>query len=442
VRGLKSLGYHARAPVRLCPHVSHNRKDSSGPLSLDSNAVLDCAPLSTTSRISNAVRLPDSKSGVISQRSLLVARLLTLVFVPVCLQSSFAATSPNSSATLSAPCSTTPLKGLPPASEGATERTSVAYPRSRKASAAGTDGSAITEPLSAWRQHPQDGNYAQAVILGYIGLKQYGEARDALERYKSVCGATAVAYALEAELNFQQHHFQAAYRDALESLKVSDEGASVHEILGLTLAARGRYLDALPQLRIAAQDDPRNPQIQYFYGRILYSTGHYLEALREFRACLKSNPSEIRALLNLGLCYEALQQFTPAAQAYTTAIKLQSNEPSPKNVEPYVYLGALFAELHRSAEARAMLEKALGIDPRNFRAKYELGKLYLSGGDFRNAEKYLSNALVLDPNFAQTYYLIGRVYVKENRFGDAARYFAVFQQLNGTPANREYPFPK
>jgi len=201
-------------------------------------------------------------------------------------------------------------------------------------------------------------------------------------------------------------------------------------------------LEALPEFQVAAEQAPTNPQIRYFYGRILYTTAHYPEASKEFLACLSLDPKNVKALENLGLCYEALQDSTKAAEAYQQAISLRSDEPSSKDVEAYAYYGALLAKLGQTDQATVILQRALAINPQSFRANYELGKLYFDQGNLAHAEQYLLQAAKLDSTFAQTYFLLGKICTKEHRMPDAQNYFAVFQQLNLVPANREFPYQR
>jgi len=357
-----------------------------------------------------------------------IALLLSLVPRGWVISSTRASELPPSSAT-SAVCLTTGQLLWP-------------YSSQESGTPVGDQQAVVAQLRSAWTREPGNGDYAQALALIYIKSKEYQLAETVIARYKSECGSTALTYAMESELHFQQHQYEAAYREAQESVRISAHSPRMHELLGLVLVVRGDYLAALPELGTAAQQAPGNPQVRYLYGRGLYSSGHYPEALGEFLACLKLDPKHVRALENLGLCYEALQEFTKAAETYQKAIKLRSAEPNSKDVEAYSYYGALLVKLRQNTEAEAILQKALTINPQCFRANYELGKLFLDRGDFRPAEHYLLEAATVGPSFAQTYYLIGKIYAKEHRPQDAARYFAVFQQLNRIPANREFPYPR
>ena len=300
----------------------------------------------------------------------------------------------------------------------------------------------ITRLQSDVASDPRNAKNVQALTLGYIRLRRYPLAETVITRYKAVCGPSALSHALDSELHFQQRQYDTAYREAQESLRISPNSSRMHELLGLVLILRREYQAALPEMDIATQQAADDPQVRYFYGRALYSTGHYPEALQEFLACLKLAPTHLRALENAGLCYEALQESAKAAEVYQAAIKLESGETHPNDVESYALYGALLSQRGRNADAITILQKALVINPQSFRANYELGKLFLDSADLPRAEHYLLQAATLTPTFAQTYYLLGKIYSKEHRTPDAESCFAVFVQLNKIPANREFPYPK
>ena len=54
----------------------------------------------------------------------------------------------------------------------------------------------------------------------------------------------------------------------------------------------------------------------------------------EFLACLKVQPAYRRALENLALCYEALQDFAKAFDCYRKAIALEDAKKGLKNAGP------------------------------------------------------------------------------------------------------------
>jgi len=319
---------------------------------------------------------------------------------------------------------------------------SVDFLRGREYEYEGNYGAAEEQFRAAWAKAPQDGKYVKTLALFYVNQKRFKDAQGVINRYKCLCGSNALTYSLEAESLFQQRKYDVAHEKAEASLRLSSANPRMHELLGLILIIRGRYDAALPDLRTAAHQSPADPEIRYFYGRLLYSTGSYPQALEEFLACLRLRPGYPHALANVGLCYEALQEFNKAEDAYKEAIKQEQAATQSKDVEPFDYYGALLVTLGQNSEAMKMFQTALAISPDDFRANYELGKLFLGRGEFQNAEKYLSKAMTIDPIFSRTYYLMGRLCEKEHRVQDAARYFAMFQQLNKAPANREFPFPK
>jgi uncharacterized protein HemY len=57
-------------------------------------------------------------------------------------------------------------------------------------------------------------------------------------------------------------------------------------------------MEALEELRIAAQQNPESPQAHFYYGRICYTTADYATARDEFQACLQLQADYPEALVH------------------------------------------------------------------------------------------------------------------------------------------------
>jgi tetratricopeptide (TPR) repeat protein len=309
----------------------------------------------------------------------------------------------------------------------------------RRFESKGDDSEAERELKAALAARPQDDSYVQQLALFYIERERYPEALGVIRGYVKSCGPTATGWALEAELLFKQRRYDEAFEAARNSLGFSDDDARMHELLGLIHVVRHRDSAGLAELRTASRQDPAAPQIRYYYGRALYTGGRYPEARDQFLACLKLRPGYPKALENLGLCYEALQDYAKAFDCYRRAMALEESKKGPKNADPYAYYGRLLFEQGQPQQAVAALKQAVGVSPKSFMGNYELGRALLSVGELEEAGRFLLTAESLDPSFPRTYYLLGKLRQRQNRSKEAAQYWATFEKLNKNAQNSGFP---
>ena len=304
---------------------------------------------------------------------------------------------------------------------------------------AGDQERAAQEFKAAVAQVPRGDKYVRALTLFEVEGGRYDEGIAIIKDYVKVCGETALGWELESELLFKRKQYDAAFEAAQRSLGLSGDNTRMHEMLGLIWTIRRQNDAALLELGKASALDPKRAQIRYYYGRILYSTGRFREARDEFLACLKIQPQYPRALENLGLCYEALQDSLKAFECYRKAIAFEDAKQGRKNAEPYTYYGRLLLDESQPDDAISVLRRAVDVSPHSLIANYELGRGLLNVGELKDAERVLRAAVNLDPKFPQTYYLLGRICQREQRPKEASQYWATFELLNRNPENREIP---
>ena len=303
------------------------------------------------------------------------------------------------------------------------------FARGEQFESASDQKSAEDEFRAAVTQMPRADKYVRRLALFELERQRYDDAIGVIKEYVNLCGATALGWALESELLFKKRQYDAAYEAAQNSLHLANDDARMHEMLGLIYITKRQNAAAAIELGKATTLDPEHPQIRYFYGRTLYSTGRFPEARDQFIACLRIQPQYPRALENLGLCYEALRDYTKAFDCYRKAISAEEVKKGHKNAEPYAYYGRLLLQTGESEEALSVLRQAVGASPRSFIANFELGNALLSVGELRDAERFLLAAENLDSKFARTYYLLGRLCQKQKRPQEAAQYWATFEAL-------------
>ena len=105
----------------------------------------------------------------------------------------------------------------------------------------------------------------------------------------------------------------------------------------------------------------------------------YKEAISYFQKALKLEPKIDNSYFNIGACYERMNQFEKALEAYKLELL---NDPKEKDVP--LRLARLYLKLKRPTEALSELEKAKDIDPGPF-TDLALGQAYEALGRYKDA---------------------------------------------------------
>jgi len=296
---------------------------------------------------------------------------------------------------------------------------------------------AEVELRRAWELNPTAEQYVRNLTSFYINSRRYDKAQEIIKDYTLRQGENRLGWLLQGEVLFAQKEFAKAYEALRRSLEFSSNNYRAHQLMGLIYFLARRELDALEELRIAAQQNPLSAQTRFLLGRTYYRTGNYTQARDEFLACLKLQPSYPKATENLGLCFEALEQIPSAINAYERAIQLDKEGETPPSEDPYVEYALLLAKQADLAKSTDLLREALRRNPRSARANFELGKVLFKANQINEAERFLLASSVLDPKFSRPHFFLGKIYLKLKRMKDAQMHFSLFQNLDKDIENRE-----
>jgi Tfp pilus assembly protein PilF len=130
-------------------------------------------------------------------------------------------------------------------------------------------------------------------------------------------------------------------------------------------------------------------------GEALLTQGDAAGAKTKFEAALEADASDSRALLGLGLAYEALSDPKAAEDAYRRAAAA-----NPKLAEAHNNLGLLLRDAGRDAEALEALRAAVEADPRLASAQANLALALEDAGQVDEAKDAYARAATLAPRDA------------------------------------------
>jgi tetratricopeptide (TPR) repeat protein len=161
-------------------------------------------------------------------------------------------------------------------------------------------------------------------------------------------------------------------------------------LAGEALDAMQDRVGATQQFRAAAKANPKEPNVHFGLGYLLWTQGQYEEAAREFQAELANVPDNVQAL---------------------------------------TYLADSNIKLNRPDTARPLLEKAILINPQMGLAHLDLGIIEADAGNNEVALRELKLAAQLSPNDINPHYRLARLYQAMGRKQEAAAEFGKTKAL-------------
>jgi tetratricopeptide (TPR) repeat protein len=182
--------------------------------------------------------------------------------------------------------------------------------------------------------------------------------------------------------------FQCVLDTYHEILSLNAESAEADMLAGEALDEMHNTGGAIEQFRAAVKADPKEPNVHFGLGYLLWTQNQFEEAAQQFQAELANVPGHAQALAFLADCY---------------------------------------MQLNRSSEAMPLIEKSLAINPNFARAHLDLGILYADAGRQDDAIRELQLAAKLTPEDPSPHWRLARLYQSMGKKEEAA---VEFQKTN------------
>ncbi len=163
---------------------------------------------------------------------------------------------------------------------------------------------------------------------------------------------------------------------------------------GSDLVAEGRFGEAVPLLKRAAEINPDDEEIHYHLAFSLSRLNRPEEAITHYERTLEIFPEYAEARINLGNLYMNRGSFQEAEEAFRAAL-----EVAPELASVHNNLGTLLSRQGRAAEAIPLFTQAVTLDPDYIQAFCNLGNAYLSQGRAEEAAKQFTRALAIRADF-------------------------------------------
>jgi tetratricopeptide (TPR) repeat protein len=135
-----------------------------------------------------------------------------------------------------------------------------------------------------------------------------------------------------------------------------------------------------------------------------------------------------------------LFDFSPTEKVITSSPveEMRPQPASPDVAELFARGIALEEDPNNQAQAVAVYQKVLDLDPQHAAANINLGTLYYNRQEYPLAEKHYRAAIEIDPRYALAYFDLGNVLDETGRVNEAVQAYKTALQLAPTYADAHY----
>lgn len=166
-----------------------------------------------------------------------------------------------------------------------------------------------------------------------------------------------------------------------EILNLNAESAEADMLAGEALDEMQDHAGAIQQFRAAVKANPKEPNVHFGLGYLLWTQGQYAEAADQFQAELTNVPDHAQALVYLADSNIKLRHINEAQRLLQKAVRIK-----PDLEMAHLDLGVVYADSGRQAEALRELKFAAKMNPEDVAVHWRLAQLYRSMGRRREAE--------------------------------------------------------
>jgi tetratricopeptide (TPR) repeat protein len=237
----------------------------------------------------------------------------------------------------------------------------------------------IVEFTTLLKNQPPSSPEAQrlTILIGmaHYGLSEYLEASPFLMKAAAHDSENLTLRLALAHSCLWSRNYQCVLNVYHEILNLNAESAEADMLAGEALDELKNYGGAIEQFRAAVKANPKEPDVHFGLGYLLWTQRQFPEAASEFQAELVNEPIHVQALTYLADSLMQLDQLKAAQPLLEKAI--QNNA----EIElAHLDLGTLYGDAGRSNDSLRELKIAERLRPGDTNVHWHLGRLYQAAG--------------------------------------------------------------
>jgi tetratricopeptide (TPR) repeat protein len=245
------------------------------------------------------------------------------------------------------------------------------------------------KPLLKGQPASSPGRQQLTVLLGmaHYALGEFAEAAPYLKQAAANDAGNLGLRLSLAHSCMWSKQYQCVLDTYREILLLNAESAEADMLAGEAMDELKDHVGAIQQFRAAEQANPKEPDVHFGLGYLLWTQRQYAEAVGEFQAELGNNPTHVQALIYLGDTEMQLSHPEAARPLFEKALSLDSGREMA-----YLDLGILDADAGRKEDALREMKEAARLAPEDVNVHWRLGRLYQSMGRKDEAKAELEQA--------------------------------------------------
>jgi len=261
-------------------------------------------------------------------------------------------------------------------------------------------GEAVTQAIADYRQSIQlDPTYAPsyAGLAGALTLaadykdvppsQVLPEAEAAAVKALQLDDTLASAHAALGQIRAYSLEWPGVLDEFQRAIQLNPGDANGHHWYALALADAGKDEEAISEMKLAQELDPRSLIINANLSWVLYLAGKDDDAIAQAQRTIAMDPTFAVAHGYLGQAYLAKGEYEKALRELQQALALSGNETSFK-----AELGNAYAVAGKKTEALAILHELLQMSARRYVSPYSIALVYVGLGDRDQAFQWLDKA--------------------------------------------------
>jgi tetratricopeptide (TPR) repeat protein len=249
---------------------------------------------------------------------------------------------------------------------------------------------AIQEFSLLLKKQPGDQKLTTLIGMAHYGLAQYSEAVPYLKEAAARDTQSLNLQLALAHSCLWSRQFQCVLDAYHQILTLNPDSAEADMLAGEALDEMKDNEGSVKMFRAAVKADPKEPNVHFALGYLLWTQKKYPEAMSEFHAELANDPEHVQATLYLADTLVQLSQMDAARPLLEKVVAA-----NPALALGHLDLGIVLSSAGHNEDALRQYLAAASITPNDVNVHWRLAQLYRSMGKREEAKVEFDKASTL-----------------------------------------------